>query len=214
MNSTADLQEPKRPVGRPPNAPKEAQAEFKVTYRPGPQDLAMTIWNGIRFEAGRPVTLSYKNKRHYIEVDLPKQIDTADGSYVTRTVTSRVSMIDRARENWHFEVEGTPRAIKPIPGDRKPQTADEYRSWAQSWIAMAGTKMDGDDFEIQTAPELKERWDDESALRERLGVGEDDVGFLKPFFDMKVASLKKDMATKYAAGDGGAGLKAEAFTDD
>jgi hypothetical protein len=214
VNSTADLQKP-RPPAPPPSRPKDEQkAEFKVTYRPGPQDMAVTIWNGIRFEAGRPVTLSYKNKRHYIEVDLPKQIDTADGSYVTRSVASRISMIDRARENWCFEVEGTPRAIKPIANGRKPQTAEEYRSWAQTWIALAGTKVDGDDFEIQTPREMLERWDDESAMRERLGVGEEDVGFLKPFFDMKMAGLKKDMATKYAAGDGGPGLKAEAFTDD
>lgn len=189
MNSTAELSRP----------PVKAKREFKVTYCPGPEDRAQTIWNGITFHAGRAMVLSLDNKRHYIENDLPKQQEMEDGTYVTRTVKTKVSMIELAKGNPHFEVEGFPRFVRPMAEGRRPQTADEYRSWAQSWFADAGSE-DGD---IQSAKEMLERWDDEEALRDRIGVGEDDVIFLKPFFDMKVAQLKKHMAVKHAKGDGG-----------
>lgn len=187
MNSTAELSRPKA-------ADKH---EFKVTYRPGPEDRSHTVWNGIRFEAGRPVTLSTKNKRHFVEVDMPKQHTLEDGSYTTRTVKTLLSMIEMAKGNPFFEVEGFPRFVKPLPEGRRPQTAEEYRSYAQAWFA-------GDDEgETQTPKEMLERWQDEAALRERIGVGEEDEQFLKPFFDMKVAQLKKGMAVKHAQNDGG-----------
>lgn len=192
MNSTAELTRP---------APKAAaqKRDFKVTYCPGPEDRAQTVWNGVTFQAGKPVLLSLDNKRHYIENDLPKQKEMADGTYVTLTAKTKVSMIELAKFNCCFEVEGFPRFIKPLPEGRRPQTSEEYRSWAQGWFASAGT--DGDD--IQAPREMLERWDDEAAMRERCGIGEDDELFLKPFFDMKVAQLKKHMAVKHAQNDGG-----------
>lgn len=190
MNSTAELARPK---------PAAEKTEFKVTYRPGPEDRSHTVWNGIRFEAGRPVTLSTKNKRHFVENDMPKQHTLEDGSYTTRTVKTMLSMVEMAKANPFFEVEGFPRFVKPLPEGRRPQTAEEYRSYAQAWFASAG----GDDSEVQTPKEMLERWDDEAAMRERIGVGEDDELFLKPFFDMKVAQLKKHLAVKHAQNDGG-----------
>jgi hypothetical protein len=197
VNNAADLTKP-----APVKAPAQAGAPkrvFKVTYRPGPQDMAKTVWNGITFLANQPVPLSLDNKKHFIENDIPKQHVHEDGSYTTRTQKTLISMIELAKANPFFEVEGFPRFVKPMAPERRPQSPAEYRSWAQAWFADAG----GDDSDIQTPKEMLERWDDEEALRERIGVGDEDVIFLKPFFDMKVSRLKKHMAVKDAKNDGG-----------
>lgn len=200
MNNTAELARPAKGAGAQGVGQQGApQTEFKVTYRPGPEDRAKTVWNGVSFEAGRAVTLSTKNKRHFIEIDMPKQHIAEDGSYTTRTQKTLIFMGEQAKSNPHFEVEGFPRFVKPLPEGRRPQTAEEYRSWAQAWFAEAGD----DSSDVQTPKEMLERWEDEEALRERIGVGEDDVAFLKPFFDMKVSALKKHMAVKHAQNDGG-----------
>lgn len=187
---------------------KPPQRSFKVTYRPGDGAPVNTTWNGVRFTANVPVVLSLDNPRHFIEVPMPKVVETEDGTYATRTMTARVSMIESARGNHQFEVEGHKRAVLPVAAGHKPRTPEEYRGWAQAWFASAGT-MDPDtteEDEIQTSRQMLERWDDEEALRERIGVGEDDLAFLKPFFDMKVLELKRTMQTKHARNDGGADL--------
>lgn len=177
-------------------APKRV---FKVTYRPGPQDMAKTVWNGVTFLANQTVPLSLDNKRHFVENDIPKQHVAEDGSYTTRTHKSLVSMIELAKLNPHFEVEGFPRFIPPIAEGHKPKTSEEYRSWAQAWFAAAGTDMS----EEHGPREMLTRWQDEGPLRERIGVGEDDVSFLKQFFDMKVEQLKRDLGIRHARNDGG-----------
>jgi hypothetical protein len=216
-NSTADLS----PKGRAPipnrstpaSQPSTAQPEpkdrrtFKVTYRPGPEDRARTVWNGITFTANQPVTLSLDNPRHYIENDLPKAIDGPDGEIATRTRRVKMFMGELAKTNPHFEVEGFPRYIKKLAEGRRPQTSDEYRTWAQTWFAEAGDEEHPD--APQTPREMLERWDDEDAMRERCGVSDEDIGFLKPFFDMKVSMLKGNVRTKHAKNDGGEDLAAK-----
>jgi hypothetical protein len=143
--------------------------------------------------------MSRKNKRHYFEDDMPQHHVAADGTHTTRTVRTLTFMPDRLKDNPFFEVEGFPRFIKPIAHGRKPQTAEEYRSWAQAWFAAAGT--DGSD--EQTPREMVNRWDDEKLLRERIGVGEEDIAMLRPFFDMKVEQMNSNLGIKHASNDGG-----------
>jgi hypothetical protein len=207
-----------RKLGRPPipTRAKEPQPEatakdrrtFKVTYRPGPEDRARTIWNGITFTANQPVVLSLDNPRHFVENDVPKSISTEDGEIRTQTRRVRIFMGELAKTNTHFEVEGFPRAIKNLPEGRRPQTSDEYRSWAQTWFAEAGDEDEHPDAP-QTPREMLERWDDEDAMRDRCGCSDEDIEFLKPFFDMKVSMLKGNIRTKHAKNDGGDALQSK-----
>jgi hypothetical protein len=193
MNSTAELTRAK-------TAEKsEPKAELKVTFHPGPEDKSQATVNGVLFVANKPVVMSRKNKRHYFEDDMPQHHVAADGTHTTRTVRTLTFMPDRLKDNPFFEVEGFPRFIKPIAHGRKPQTAEEYRSWAQAWFAAAGT--DGSD--EQTPREMVNRWDDEKLLRERIGVGEEDIAMLRPFFDMKVEQMNSNLGIKHASNDGG-----------
>lgn len=194
---------PQQPQGRPAQQTEAPKRQFKLWYHPGPDDKAKTVWNGVTFMAGTPVTISLDNPRHYVAVDMPHQIDMPDGTYTTRTVHKKIFMGELAKGMPTFELEGHPRFIKKLIEGRKPQSSAEYRSWCQEWIAGAGDE----DSEIQSARQLLERWDDEEAMRERCGVGDDDVLFLKPFFDMKASMLKKHMALMHAKGDGGAEMR-------
>lgn len=134
-----------------------------------------------------------------------------DGTFVTRTMATKVHMTDQAKLNPHFEVEGFPRFTKKLIEGRRPQTADEYRSWAMAWIQSAGDRDEENKHttDIRNARHLLERWDDEDAMRERCGVTDDDVLYLKPFFDMKAAMLKQNISIEHARNDGGSELKAE-----
>jgi hypothetical protein len=182
-----------------------------VTYRPGPEDRARTVWNGVTFVANQPVTLSLDNPRHYVENDIPKPMTTDDGELKTQTRRVRMFMGELAKSNPHFEVEGHPRFIKKLAEGRRPQTADEYRSWAQCWFTEAGDLDEGGEPINEDAPqtprEMLERWDDEERMRDRCGVTDEDVEFLKPFFDMKVSMLRGNVRRKHAANDGGDDLK-------
>ena len=60
---------------------------------------------------------------------------------------------------------------------KAPKTPEEYRAHAMAWI-VAARGMDD-----------LERWDDEEALREKCGVGDDDLKFLQPHFDAKHKQL-------------------------
>jgi hypothetical protein len=109
-----------------PAAPK--RATVRVTYRPiehinyrinekGERvpngisyDLPVITWNKIKFEANVPAELDPKNKAHGYEVPMPKEYAGPDGEVRTKHRETWVSMIDLAKDNPSFEVEGFPRA--------------------------------------------------------------------------------------------------------
>ena len=156
----------------------------KVTYIPrDPTDPAMMLWNGVKFTANVPVELD--PKLHGYKVPLPKKmLDPATGRTLTEHVETWVSMIDQAKGNPSFQVEGEAPVAARKPGrPRTPRTSEDYRSHAQAWIAAA------DNHE-----ELEERWTEEEALRERCEVGDDDLSYLRPFFEAKHHELKKQAA--------------------
>lgn len=112
-----------------PAAPAASKrSTVRVTYRPlehaqliigqdgkakrGPvfQDPASLKWNGITFHANVPVELDPKNKAHGYLVPMPKEIAGANGEVLTKHRDTWVSMIDLAKDNPSFEVEGFPRA--------------------------------------------------------------------------------------------------------
>jgi hypothetical protein len=156
----------------------------KVTYIPrDPTDPAVMIWNGVKFPANVPVELD--DKLHGYKVPLPKNsIDPATGEPRTKHYETWVTMAALAKGNPSFQVEGEAPAAARKPGrPRIPRTSEDYRAHAQAWIAAA------DNHE-----ELEERWTEEEALRERCGVGDDDLSYLRPFFEAKHHELKKQAA--------------------
>lgn len=157
----------------------------KVTYIPrDPGDPAMMIWNGIKFPANVPVELDPNNKAHGYSVPMPKHsIDPATGEPRTKHIETWVAMADLAKTNPSFQVEGEAPATRKPGRPRTPRTSEDYRSHAQAWISAA------DNHE-----ELEERWTEEEGLRERCGIGDDDLSYLKPFFEAKHHELKKQAA--------------------
>lgn len=156
----------------------------KVTYIPrDPGDPAMMLWNGVKFPANVPVELD--PKLHGYKVPLPKKtLDPATGRTLTEHVETWVSMIDQAKGNPSFQVEGEAPVAARKPGrPRIPRTSEDYRSYALAWISA-----------MEDVQDLAERWDAEDVLRENCGVGEDDLKYLTPFFQAKHHELKKQAA--------------------
>ncbi len=92
-----------------PAAPK--RATIRVTYRPlNVTDPNVITWNKIKFQANVAVDLDPKNKAHGYEVPMPRETTSADGEIRTKHRETWVSMIDLAKDNPSFEVEGFPRA--------------------------------------------------------------------------------------------------------
>jgi hypothetical protein len=156
----------------------------KVTYVPPnePGFPASTVWNEIPFHANVPVELDPHNERHGYMVPIVKHwIDPTTQEKRSKAKDEWVSMIEIARSHSHFRVEGefvAPR--RGVGRPRKPTTSEEYRDYAIGWIG------DADDPIL-----LAERWNDEETLRQRCGVGDEDISYLRPMFDAKHHELKK-----------------------
>ena len=91
----------------------------KVTYRTKDGPIETTCW-GIKFEVNVPVTIDPKRTVPQL---MPTQVVLPDGSTQTRHTERDVPVIDLAKNNPDFEVEGFPRAkrrtstrVVPPPG--------------------------------------------------------------------------------------------------
>lgn len=148
-----------RPRGRPPGSGvKSEKKTLMVTYKPGPSDPTETVWNGHKFSANvpRPVTVVTDDKG----------------------VPNPHSMIELAKGNPWFEVEGHDKKALPDPGE--PKTPEAYKAYAVNWFKTA-----------RTATDFESRWDDEEGMRERAGVGSDDIEWLNSLSVPRLAELKK-----------------------
>lgn len=162
----------------------------KVTYVPQDRaDPAVMPWNGIEFPANVPVELDPKNRAHgYMQPTRKTIVDPVTGREMFEYKEVWVSMIEIAKNNPSFHVEGEAPAAARKPGrPRIPRTSEDYRSHAQAWISAATS-------ETTTYEELEERWTLETDLRQRCGCGEDDIAYLRPFFEAKHHELKKQAA--------------------
>lgn len=154
----------------------------KVTYVPrDPSDPHQNVWNGIKFPANVPVELDPKNRAHgYMVPDRKTIVHPVTGQDMFEYKDVWKSMIEIAKTNPSFEVEGeAPVAIRKPGRPRVPRTSEDYRSHAQAWIAASEDHED-----------LEQRWTEEDELRQRCDVGEDDLQYLKPFFEAKHHELK------------------------
>jgi hypothetical protein len=155
-----------------------ATATTKVTYTPrDPSSPAEMVWNGVKFRAHVPVELNPVKHSYFIPI-VKKWVDPLTQRTMSLATEERVLMVDVARGNADFVVEGSEPTVAPKAGKAKPpKTSEEYRAHAVAWINAA-----------QSIDDL-ERWNDEEQMRETCGCGEDDERFLQPMFDAKFKQL-------------------------
>jgi len=147
----------------------------KVTYRPGIHDPSTVVWNEIEFQANIPVELTDENT---ITIDMPVQHVTDDGLIRTITRRQKIPMVDAAKGNPFFRVEGE--AAPKAPVMKSPINAEQYKLWATKWINEA------DDYDL-----LMERWENETKLRERCKAVGAVEGELNALFTQRAAVLKR-----------------------
>jgi hypothetical protein len=156
--------------------PVEAVRNYdEITYFPSEGDPPRTTWNGLTFLAHIPTKVS---KTHTILVPMPQTTQMPDGTLQTRHIEKRVSMVEIARNNPHFMVNGERAAMPEKAKLRVPESPDEYRGYAMRWIAGS-----------TDASSMDVRWTAEQALRDRCGVNDGDIAYLRPFFEAKVSMM-------------------------
>jgi hypothetical protein len=165
----------------------------KVTYIPRENgDPISTHMIGIcdggaadfAFRAGEPVEIP--DDAYILQL---VRIESVNAEGLPRGIgkEQKVALIDILAANPYFSVEKNGQHIGEILPPKRgrpatPKTAQEYRAYAQAWIAATTNHS-----------VLQNRWADEAALREKLDVHDDgdDVRFLQPFYEAKYHALKK-----------------------
>jgi hypothetical protein len=151
------------------DAATPAKDYAEITYVPLNRDDPHTVtWAGIEFRAHLPRRVSLKAT--YL---VPTRVEhvMADGTVTTKHVEKPQSLIELARSNPSFTVDGVGSKQKAGTA-RTPQDAKEYRGYCTRWIAAS------------TDPaEMDTRWAAEEALRDHCGCDGMDVEYLRPFFE-------------------------------
>lgn len=135
----------------------------QIRYVPGPEDKSWTVWNGVRFNANTWVDID--DKKHLVEVPVPKKHVDALGNEFTRTTLEMVPMSEMARTNRHFEVrkdKDSKIEQSAVDKQRKAgvvETPEDYKAYAVEWIN-----------EGQDPDEMKARWRREAPLRDKVGA--------------------------------------------
>jgi hypothetical protein len=150
-------------------APSE---EFdEITYIPGEGDPVRTTWNGVKFAAHVPTRVSRKQT---IVCLMPTFANMPDGTVQSRHVERRISMVELAKTNPSFMVNGKITEKAAAPSARVPQSPDEYRGYALRWIAASNESS-----------AMDVRWKAEEQLRDRCGVNDQDIAYIMPFFEAR-----------------------------
>jgi hypothetical protein len=154
---------------------KNAKATADITYYPGDGDPHRITWAGLEFKAYVPTPVALT---HAILVPLRKEHVLADGTVQSRNIETRVSLVELARGNPSFAVDGV-RIERKVGTARVPSSNDEYRGYAIAWIAAStGTLA------------MDTRWEAEAALRAQCGVDDKDLAYLRPFFEARRDQVK------------------------
>lgn len=169
--STAELEaSPEKRRGRPPS--KET---VEITYVDDTGPSKTTCW-GIEFKLNVPVTVRLDRT---VESLIRKETAGPEGEIRSRGVAGRISVVELARGNSGFEVDGV-RAERKHGTQRLPTDADQYRGYALGWIR-----------ESNTLRQLEQRWDGEAPLREKCGCEQKDENYLRPFLEARREQLKE-----------------------
>ena len=116
--------------------PQRNTGAAMVTYRPlNPTDPNTTRWNGVRFEANVPVALD--PAKHFVLLPRSRLVQV-DGVARAQEYDERIPMIELAKGNPSFEVEGFPRAKRVI--DKKRVVPPPGAEWADTHEAEIDTE--------------------------------------------------------------------------
>ena len=141
-----------------------------IVYRPqDPSDPVEMLFGGVKFKANEPVEVPYSKTILQL---LREERETPEGIR-TRAVERAVPLPDVVRGNPWFEVDGV-KAERKKATARVPDSADEYRGYAISWIATS-----------MSADSMDKRWVAEEGLRQRCGVSSTEISYIRPFFDAR-----------------------------
>lgn len=152
----------------------------EITYCPGDGDPVRVTWNGLEFKAHIPTKVS---KTHTVLAPMPTHVTMPDGTIQTKHIEKKIPMAELARGNPSFMVNGEAPAAKVSPKTRTPETPDEYRGYALYWIAGS-----------TEASALDARWHNEEMLRNRCGVNDEDIAYIRPFLEAKHDTLLEKSA--------------------
>lgn len=148
----------------------------RVTYTPLDEgDPVVVTWNGIKFQANVPIELS--PSQTVLQTIILKDEDP-DGIIRSKPVDKKVSMIELAKLNPHFRVEGFTQAKRTDPSS--PRTPEEYKAYAVRWINTSTQHN-----------EMDRRWTAERGMREALGCGEDLLEEISSLFERKYTTLMR-----------------------
>ena len=157
----------------------------KITYVPGPDDRVETIAYGRKWKANVPVEIA--DTAGYAIMESVRS-ERPDGTVVLTTRERKVTILEMARGNPSFQIEGETKAAVKTPSPREMSTPGEYRAYAQHWFR-----------DETSAGAFKERWADEEELREQCGMTHDDVRFLEPFMNARLHELTQAAKEERAA---------------
>jgi hypothetical protein len=110
----------------------------EITYIPEEGDPIRVHWNGIEFKAHMPTKVS---RKHAYGVPMRTQHTLADGTIVTKHIEKRVTMVELAKGNPKFSVNGEAPAKKREGKSRVPTDSDEYRGYATAENAESGNMV-------------------------------------------------------------------------
>jgi hypothetical protein len=160
-----------KPIEKAKEAIPSAEVD-EITYIPSEGAPSRTEWNGIKFIAGVPVKVS---RKHTVLVPLPVETTAADGTIQTRHLEKRLPMVELAKNNPDFSVNGEPPAARKDGVVRLPSNPDEYRGYAINWIARS-----------TAAGAMRQRWEAEAPLRDKCGCDDNDIAYLMPFYEARI----------------------------
>jgi hypothetical protein len=164
--------------------PTRDKSTAEVTYIPGDGDPHRVTWGGLEFKAHIPTLVPLT---HAISVPMRKEHVLDDGTVQSRNIETRVSLVELARGNPSFSVDGV-QAERKAGTARVPSSNDEYRGYAIAWIANS-----------TGAAAMDTRWEAEAALRGQCGVDDKDIAYLRPFFEARRDQVKASSEAGLAA---------------
>jgi hypothetical protein len=148
----------------------------EITYIDEDGPSKTTCW-GIDFKLNVPVQVPLSRT---VESLTRKETQGPEGEIRSRGVAGRISVVELARGNPGFMVDGV-RVERKLGSQRLPTDADQYRGYAIGWIR-----------ETNTLRQLEQRWEGEEYLRgpECCSLEAKDLNYLLPFLEARRDQLK------------------------
>lgn len=154
--------------------PKKRDNASSVVYSPNDGDPIRTSCHGVEFRANVPVIIPHDRM---CSVMITKKTIGPEGEERSKGHETKISLVELLKTNQNFIVDGV--ELERRQGSAKlPTDPDQYRGYALGWIRATNTLK-----------QLHNRWDGEEALRDKCGLENGDLNYLRPFLDAKREQL-------------------------